>query len=170
MGQSEMSNPFLKCAAKLPYPAVKVEKPNYNYGLILLDDLASVVSETTAVMQYLNHHYTIEDRKISDLEECIALVEMHHMEILNELIKELGVTPVYASYSGNCGTYWNASYVYYGNDIKDKLAKDIEGEKAAIAQYKRHMEVINDKYVRENLERIIKDEELHIELLTGALN
>ncbi|TZE80855.1 ferritin-like domain-containing protein [Calorimonas adulescens] len=170
MEQSEINNMFLKCAARLPYPAVRVEKPNYNYGLILLDDLASAVSETTAIMQYLNHHYTIEDRKISELEECIAMVEMHHMEILNELIKKLGVTPVYASYAGNTGIYWNASFVYYGCGVRDKLQKDIDGERAAIAQYKKHIGLIDDKYVQENLERIIKDEEHHIEILTGALN
>lgn len=169
MEQSDTNSALLRCAAKMRYPEVRVEKPDFNYGLILLDDLASSVSEVTAIMQYLNHHYTIEDRKLSDLMECIGMVEMHHMDILNELVKELGVTPIYASYCGNYGTYWNASYVYYGYSIKDKVEKDIEGERTAIEQYRRHIDLINDKYVRENLERIIKDEEHHIDLLTGAL-
>ncbi len=165
MGQSDN---IMKCSAKLKYPEVRVEKSNYNYGLILLDDLASPISEVTAVMQYLNHAYTISDGKTGGLMECIAKSEMIHFEILSELIRKLGVTPVYANFCGSCGTYWNASYVYYGYDTKDRIDNDIQGEKAAIAQYKRHIDMIDDKYVKENLERIIKDEECHIALLTEA--
>jgi bacterioferritin len=164
----DQSDNVMKCSAKIKYPEIKVEKPNYSYGIILLDDLASAVSETTAVMQYLNHSYTIADNKLASLLNCIAISEMHHFEILNELVKKFGVTPVYANFCGSCGTYWNASYVYYGYETKDKIESDIQGEQAAIDQYKKHIKMIDDKYVRDILKRIIKDEEHHIELLNGA--
>ena len=40
-----------------------------------------------------------------------------------------------------------------------------EGEKLAIATYKRQAEWIQDEYVVANLERIILDERLHIEII-----
>ena len=45
------------------------------------------------------------------------------------------------------------------------IRADIEAEKDAIGQYKRHIKMIGDDYVNAVLERIIKDEEYHIMIL-----
>ena len=47
---------------------------------------------------------------------------------------------------------------------------DIEGERAAIKQYKMHIGKIDDEYVNAVLARIIKDEEYHILLLQSLLD
>ncbi|MDE7051478.1 MAG: rubrerythrin family protein, partial [Lachnospiraceae bacterium] len=51
------------------------------------------------------------------------------------------------------------------DNAKNMLIADIEAEKAAIKQYKVHMQMIKDNCVNAVLERIIKDEEYHIMLL-----
>lgn len=45
------------------------------------------------------------------------------------------------------------------------LQADIEAEKAAIRQYKMHINAIQDDYINSVLRRIILDEEYHIMVL-----
>lgn len=49
--------------------------------------------------------------------------------------------------------------------LQAMLLTDVEGEYAAINQYKMHIKMIKDSYVNAVLERIIKDEEYHIMIL-----
>ena len=58
---------------------------------------------------------------------------------------------------------WRGDQVYYGYDISDMLSADIEAERQAIINYKRHIEMIDDKYVKALLERILLDEQHHLE-------
>lgn len=159
------------CSAPSPYPEIKVTCPNLFYAQLLLEDYAGVVSEMTAITQYLHHHVTLErvNEEVSELEECISMVEMHHLEMLAETISMLGGNPQYKMVKDNQDIYWNGSYVYYGQDICDRLSADIEGEKAAIEQYKRHYEQIADPCIRNLIKRIIEDEEYHIRLLSQVL-
>ena len=39
-----------------PYPKVKVERQNMFYAELLMDDYAGVISEFTAISQYLYHY------------------------------------------------------------------------------------------------------------------
>lgn len=57
------------------------------------------------------------------------------------------------------------AYLSIPDNAKNMLIADIEAEKAAIKQYKVHMQMIKDNCVNAVLERIIKDEEYHIMLL-----
>ncbi|OPX87950.1 MAG: Manganese containing catalase [Pelotomaculum sp. PtaB.Bin104] len=125
---------MLRCAYPAPYPAVRVTGPNRQYAELLLEDYAGVVSEITAINQYLYHYFTLEgiNEEVADLEECISLVEMHHMELLAEAIKLLGVDPRYRVIRNNQEIYWNAAFVYYGYNVCDKLAADVAAEWAVL--------------------------------------
>ncbi|GAB6181678.1 manganese catalase family protein [Desulfotomaculum defluvii] len=154
------------CALPNPYPEPRVVRPNHFYAMLLLEDYAGVVSEMTAINQYLYHYLTFEDKyqDIAQLEECISIIEMYHLELLAETIKLLGVNPEYRTLTNNQVVYWNASYVYYGQSICDRLAADIAAEKTAIQTYRLHQQLIDDPYIKELLERIIMDEQHHLQL------
>ena len=163
---------LVKCAYQAPYPEVRVTKPNAYYAQLLLEDYAGQVSETTAITQYLYHHYVLEQeyKEISDLLSCIALVEMHHQEMLAETIVKLGVDPRFRTIGqNNVETYWSASFIIYGTALCDRISADIASEWAAIANYRRHQSIIDDPYIKTILERIIVDELHHITLFNQVL-
>ncbi|MEN6413110.1 MAG: ferritin-like domain-containing protein [Veillonellales bacterium] len=158
------------CALPDHYPEPKVIQPNFFYATLLLEDYAGNVSELTAINQYMHHHFMFDDQyeDLAELEECIAIIEMHHLELLAESILLLGVDPKYRTITNNCPIFWDASYVFYGADICDRLASDIAAEKQAIKQYRKHHFLIEDIHIKGLLERIIKDEEYHLKLFTQA--
>ncbi len=151
-----------------PYPAVQVEGPNPEYARLLLDDYAGIVSEMTAITQYLFHHFDMPEElaDVAQMLEDVAIVEMHHMEILAELIKLLGQPPMYMD---GQGLFWNATYVPYLSGCPcEQLRSDIHAEQTAIETYRRHIELIDDRYIKEILARIVMDEELHLQLFSEA--
>ncbi len=161
-----------KCAYPAPYPEVRVAGPNPKYAQLLLEDYAGMVSELTAVTQYIYHHFVLEDenREVADLLSCIALVEMHHQEILAQTIKMLGVDPRYRTIErNNTERYWNATFVFYGTSLCDRLAADVASEWAAIANYRKHQRMIDDPYVKKILDRIILDELHHVVLFNQVI-
>lgn len=64
---------------------------------------------------------------------------------------------------------WTPHYLNIPENTKEMLLIDIEAEKAVIEQYKVHIKIINDEYVRTVLTRIIKDEEYHIMVLQALM-
>jgi len=154
-----------------PYPEIRVEGKNQVYARLLHEDYAGRVSETTAIMQYIHHHLEMEFipgwQEVADLEEGISIVEMGHMEMLGQTIILLGGYPRYVD--GN-NRPWTPDYVTYLDfDPCAQLKADIQAEKEAIKQYKKHIYQIEDQYIRALLRRIIKDEEYHIQLFSQAL-
>lgn len=154
-----------------PYPERRVVGKNPYYAQLILDDYAGKVSETTAIMQYIHHHMEMEAtpswQEVSDLEEGISIVEMLHLEMLGEIIIQLGASPCY-----NDGRQqpWTPQYIAYHNfDPCAQLRADIQSEYDAIHQYQAHIEVIQDPYIQALLARIIKDEEFHIKLFSEKL-
>lgn len=154
-----------------PYPEVKVVGLNSYYASILMDDYAGVVSEFTAISQYLYHYFFFKDidKGLGSLLENVSINEMLHMEILAEIIKKLGGDPqIRGSYS-TCNNYWDGSFIYYGDELCNQLQADIDAEYKAISAYRRHIQLINDPYIQANLQRIILDEKVHIRLFNEAL-
>lgn len=160
-----------KYTLKESYPEVKVECKNKHYAAILSNDFAGAVSEMTAVSQYVNHHIKIEsmNKEIGEALLAIGIVEMYHLEMIGEVILKLGGEPYYGRVKKDKFQCWSPRFIVYGKDIKGMLKADIQGEVDAIAQYKKHIEEINDKHIKKLLERIIKDEEHHIEILDKLL-
>lgn len=160
------------CALPIPYPEPKVLGRNLYYAELLFDDYAGRVSEFTAINQYLYHYFVFADKykDLAELEECISIIEMYHLELLAKTIILLGANPRYYSLVDNQRVYWNASFVYYGNAVCDRLAADIAGEEQAIATYRKHQQLIKDPHIVNLLERIIQDEQHHLKLFTQAMH
>jgi bacterioferritin len=154
-----------------PYPEIRVAAKNPYYAQIILDDYAGKVSETTAIMQYIHHHMEMEKipswQEVSDLEEGISIVEMLHLEMLGQIIVNLGASPCY--YDGRQQP-WTPEYIAYHNfDPCAQLRADIQSEHEAIRQYQAHIQMIQDPFIQAVLTRIIKDEEFHIKLFSEKL-
>ena len=163
----------MKVKIDLPYPEVRVEEKNPYYADLLSQDYAGSVSETTAVMQYSYQHFDKfkENKEFAKIIEEIAEVEMKHLELLGEIIKLLGKEPVYKtceSERGDC-VFWTGDNVFYKTDLKDMLNADINSEKNAIKNYEHHKMLINDKYIKEMLSRIILDEKRHVQIFEMLL-
>lgn len=157
----------LPCRDPSPFPEITVSEPNGHYAKLLLDAFADgTAAELTAVAQYIHHHLTIKEKDVSDLQLCIALVEMHHLDIIGDLIEQLGGDPKYLR--TNKG-YWQGSEVSYGDSLIQKLRLDILSEEAAIATYHYLLAEIGDPQIQRVLERIIRDEQVHLMLFLEAL-
>lgn len=151
----------------LPYPQVKVNEKNPNYLDLILLNYASSISEFDAIAQYTYHQIalTYENKEISQTIRGISIVEMHHLELLGEIILKLGVEPGYWI-NNKKKNYWSAKLINYDlSSIENILTIDIQSEKAAIKQYKETISKINDDYINAIIKRIILDEEFHIQLL-----
>ncbi len=148
----------------LPYPKVTVTEENKPYARLISGAYAGPGSESTAIAQYTFHnHFTEEYPDVFTALKYITVVETTHLRLLGDLIKRLGLIPIYATYETN--TYWKGSYPDYNTEIGKLIAADMQGERDAIAHYNRLIRQIRDEGMRELFRRIIMDEERHIEVL-----
>ena len=149
-----------------PYPTVKIESFNPYYASLLLDDYASMASEYTAISQYVFGHILAGEPEVADTFLGIGIVEMTHLDMLADVILDLGVYPKFV---GGKGEVWNSNFVPYGVSTRNRLELAIKGEYGAIAQYRDHICKIKDEEIDALLERIILDEELHIRIFKHLL-
>ena len=149
----------------LPYPEIKVEKENIEYAKMLMYPYASTISEDTATHLYMFQSFILDD-EISKILENIAIVEMKHLELLARTINMLGLKPEYKSND----IPWTTEYVNYNTNLKEILKINIAAETLAIKNYNNLIKVIDDKYIKELLQRIIIDEEIHLKIFNDLLN
>ena len=156
----------------LPYPPIQVKEHNKSYANLLSIDYCGSVSELSAITQYINNENRLACSKCPMVKTIlgIAMAEMLHLQKLGELIYLLGGNINFiAKYNNGKQVMWTPKCLKIPENAREMLLADIEGEKAAINQYRSHIKMINDKYITDVLERIIKDEEYHISLLKALL-
>jgi bacterioferritin len=153
-----------------PYPPIKVQSKNKYYAEILFNDYAGMISEMSAINQYLYGYFISDiDKETAKLFENISITEMLHMEILAKLIVLLGEKPTFRG-GYNTNNYWSGKYIFYKDDIKKQLEYSIDIEKKAIQNYLNDIKLIKDVYIQDILKRIILDEEVHIKLFEQTLD
>ena len=156
----------------LPYPPIQVEGQNLAYANLISMDYCGSVSEMTALTQYINNENRLSCNNCSVAKTLlgIAMSEMIHLQKLGELIFLLGGTVDFVARPHNGRpVMWTPECLKLPDQLKAMLLTDVEGEYAAINQYRMHIRMIKDAYVNAVLERIIKDEEYHIMLLQWML-
>ncbi|NLH00378.1 MAG: rubrerythrin family protein [Clostridiales bacterium] len=158
------------CELRIPYPPPKAEKKNILYASLLTNDYAGIISEMSAVSVYTYQHIATPYGRISEVLRCISAVEMRHMKMLGSLIVSLGGNPRIAVKLGRGYNYWSSQCISYETNPRIYLREDLACERAAITSYKLRITQIDDNAVRKVLERIILDEERHVELLTALCN
>ncbi len=161
----------MKCQSELPYPALESISRNSQTAKLIMHSYAGDVSEDTAIHQYLFQSVVLKKKnpEVSEILEKIAIVEMHHLRYLAELIEQLGVYPVYVDSVVDTNEFWTSQYVFYDIDLESMLESDIEAERKAIMQYQSLIHVVLDEEVKNALKRIVIDEKIHLEILEKLL-
>ena len=156
---------------ELPYPTIKVNCQNQTYANILSIDYCGAVSELSAITQYINSHgrMSLERCELAKTILGIAIAEMIHLQKLGQLIQLLGGCLDFKARYREEEKIWTPEYLKLPDDTRKILTVSIEGERAAINQYRRHIRMIKDNNINAVLARIIKDEEYHILMLQALM-
>lgn len=114
--------------------------------------------ETTASLQYMNHHAVFKNRNIkviSDYLEKAAIEEMKHAEVITDRMMDMGLDP--KGYKVDPIPHWSL-------DLKESIRKNIDLEVEAIDLYNDAINICieeKDHVTRQLLEPILNDEEEH---------
>ncbi len=123
-------------------------------------------AELTAINQYFLHAEMCENWGYQRMAKQVrkeSIEEMQHAEILMERILYLDGTP-------NMSDYFK---INIGQTIKEQLQNDVNLEYDAVKRLNTGIETcvkLGDNGSRELLEKILKDEEHHIDWLEGQLH
>jgi bacterioferritin len=132
--------------------------------MVLLNE--ALKEELTAINQYFLHSEMCENWHYSKLGDYIkkqSIDEMKHAEMLIERILFLDGTP-----SMN-----ELLQLTIGKNVKEQLEGDLKLEIAAVEAYNRAVEVCRaegDNASRELFERLLKDEESHVDWLEAQVH
>ena len=127
--------------------------------LRVLNDL--LADELTAINQYIVHSEMCSNwgfGKLHDAIEKRAIDEMKHAESLIERLLFLEGTPTVSTLNA----------IRIGKSVKEMVTSDMESEASAIRAYNEAVRIAveaADNGTRELLEKILKDEEAHIDWL-----
>ena len=122
--------------------------------------------ELTAINQYFLHAEMCENwhyDRLGDLIKKESIAEMKHAEILIERILFLDGTP----------NLTLPISLTVGKNVKEQIESDLQLEIEAVAMYNRATEVArqeSDNASRELFERLLKDEEDHVDFLEAQLH
>lgn len=122
--------------------------------------------ELTAISQYFLHGEMCENWHYDKLGSFIkkqSIDEMKHAELLIERILFLDATPKMTE----------LMHLKVGSNVKEQLESDLKLEIAAVAQYNRGVALASaegDNASRELFERLLKDEEQHVDWLEAQLH
>lgn len=157
----------------LPYPPVRVRERNREYADLIGVSYCGMVSEMSAVMQYINNESRIAGSSCAAgrLLLGMAIAEMTHLQILGTLIGLLGGDVCYAAKQpGKQPRFWSPQCLTLPGKFEEMLHADLESEIAAIDQYNMQIRMIRDDYVNTVLGRIVQDEQYHIMLLRSMMD
>ena len=127
---------------------------------------AALKEELTAINQYFLHAEMCENWKYNKLGDYIkkqSIDEMKHAEVLIERILFLDGTP----------NMTELLQINIGHNVKEQLESDLKLEIGAVAMYNASIRVARDEgdnASRELFERLLKDEEGHVDWLEAQLH
>lgn len=147
----------------IPYPEVPTLYPNKRYCNLIYDILGGEKGELTAITQYSYQSITlIKEERISNILKQVAIEEMKHLEMIGNIIVNLGEKPIYLNSKGKVWTAENITYNFA--DLKEIIDLNIKAEEEAILGYKNILKYTNNMFLRRIYERIILDERTHLEV------
>jgi bacterioferritin len=127
---------------------------------------AALKEELTAINQYFLHAEMCENWKYSKLGDFIkkqSIDEMKHAELIIERILFLDGTP----------NLTELMQLNIGRNVKEQLESDYKLEVNAVAMYNAAVRLArdeNDNASRELFERLLRDEEEHVDWLEAQLH
>jgi bacterioferritin len=127
---------------------------------------AALKEELTAINQYFLHSEMCENWHYDRLGDYIkkqSIDEMKHAEALIERILFLDGTP----------NLTEPMQLSVGQNVKDQIESDLKLEIGAVAMYNRSVQLARDESdnaSRDLFERLLKDEEAHVDWLEAQLH
>lgn len=127
---------------------------------------AALKEELTAINQYFLHAEMCENWKYDKLGDFIkkqSIDEMKHAEILIERILFLDATP----------TMSDAMQLNVGKNVREQIEADLKLEIGAVEMYNNAIKIARDEgdnASRELFERLLKDEEEHVDWLEAQVH
>jgi len=122
--------------------------------------------ELTAINQYFLHAEMCENwhyDKLGDYIKKQSIDEMKHAEVLIERILFLDATP----------NMTELMHLTVGRNVKEQVESDLKLEIDAVAMYNRAIQIAReegDNASRELFERLLKDEEDHVDWLEAQMH
>lgn len=162
----------LKISVDLPYPNLSEVKKDVKTAAVIAPAYASMHGELNTILQYLYHYFNFVgdgDEETADIIMGITLSEMHHLQILGELLLRLGVDPVFTKMPPHCCNYYTSENVRYSKTPIKMLIDDVSAEIYAVKQYDKIASAITDEKVRAVINRIALDEEFHVKVLNERI-
>ena len=124
----------------------------------------ALADELAAIIQYMYHHIMgrgAASPAILEMFRSNSIDEMRHAEAIAERIDLLGGEPTI-----------EISAIQVGGDLTKMISDDLEGERRAIAMYRRYIKLAekeDDPVTRRLLEEILATEEGHANALETVL-
>lgn len=157
----------------IPYPSQEGIVPNKRDLQLILKDYSGIVSEFTAISQYFYNHLFANCNEYKEIAQTllqIAIAEMTHLNVLGQLVINLGGDPKLVFPKECSFNWWNGGIVNYSKEIKDIIKNAILLEKQAIECYTYHASIVSQEKVSDVLMRIVEDEKYHLQIFTDILN
>ena len=154
----------------LPYPSTDNLTEDVRSGQIISFAYATLRGEITATLQYVYHHFYFGEIDDTDAEilMAIAKAEMLHIDILGTAMLKLGVSPRFVQVP-NSNNFYSTCAVSQSTTAQKMLMDDIQSELNAIADYQKMLFILKNEQVEAIIQRIILDEQLHVEKLKEML-
>lgn len=150
-----------------PYPEIKVQAENEKLARQISSAFGGNGGEFGTISEYV--YQSIVFPEYSELFRRLAIVEMKHLNMIGQLMEQLGGRVIYGYYPDKEAVYWNGVGVNYTRDITTALLYDLNGEQRAYSSYVTLARQSGDRYVFAILTRIALDEMIHTSLLKSLL-
>lgn len=157
----------------IPYPSAEGLRPDAESAKIISPAYADRGSEMTAILQYVYQSIVFSGLKMKQYSRIlveIAVAEMHHLDLLGEMLYGLGTFPVFSSRPPRLCDFYSAAAVSYSVEPQKMIMDDICGETEAIRSYERMLCSLKNEQVSAVVSRIVLDEKLHLETLKNILS
>lgn len=156
---------------------VRVDRPDPQFAVKLLEQFGGGNGELKAAMQYLIQSFGCNDPKIRDLMQDVAAEEFSHFEMVGECIAMLlgnldnvpkdFAAPHMAILAGgpaltnSAGSPWTADYVNATGDLVADLQANVAAELRAKLVYERLLQQTDDPGVKDMIRFLLSREEAH---------
>lgn len=131
---------------------------------LLFEGYASPLSKLTSLTQYAYQYTVWNSGSCKEIIYAILHDELEHLNIIAQILMNLGVEPRYWS---GCGkyAYWEAECINYSSNPAEMLECDLALESFVLERLTNISDTISDRLIKYKLAPIIRDEHKHQKLL-----
>ncbi len=154
-----------------PYPPLCVERPNSGYAAEMLSNIGACSSEMSTISLYIYNNTVLAEQnpEYAQIFQKMSMVEMRHLHTFARLAHMLGADPRLWTCSGKRPCYWSPACNRYPLKLSALIKNACQGEQETVLKYRCQAEHIRDAYVVDLLNRIILDEQLHVQIFQEML-